>query len=81
METSRRNFNFLEPDLWLLTVVWVTVIMITLAVRPPHDAASPGAGVTSIREDEDAARSLGKNVVGYKMQALVLGGMIGASPA
>jgi branched-chain amino acid transport system permease protein len=32
----------------------------------------------SIREDEDAVRSLGKNVYAYKMQALVLGGVIGA---
>jgi neutral amino acid transport system permease protein len=31
-----------------------------------------------IREDEDAIRSLGKNVYAYKMQALILGGSIGA---
>jgi branched-chain amino acid transport system permease protein len=31
----------------------------------------------AIREDEDAATSLGKNVFAYKMQALVLGGVIG----
>ena len=31
-----------------------------------------------IREDEDAVRSLGKNIFAYKMQALVLGGVIGA---
>jgi neutral amino acid transport system permease protein len=30
-----------------------------------------------IREDEDAVRSLGKNVFAYKMQALLLGGVIG----
>jgi len=32
----------------------------------------------AIREDEDAVRSLGKNVIGYKMQSLVLGGLFGA---
>jgi len=32
----------------------------------------------AIREDEDAARSLGKNVFLYKMQSLILGGVIGA---
>jgi len=32
----------------------------------------------AIREDEDAVRSLGKNVVGYKMQSLILGGLFGA---
>ena len=31
-----------------------------------------------IREDEDAVRSLGKNVYTYKMQSLILGGVIGA---
>jgi branched-chain amino acid transport system permease protein len=31
-----------------------------------------------IREDEDAVRSLGKNVFAYKMQALILGGVFGA---
>ena len=37
-----------------------------------------GRVVKSIREDEDAVRALGKNVYVYKMQALVLGGVIGA---
>ena len=32
----------------------------------------------SIREDEDAARALGKNVVAFKMQSLMLGGLIGS---
>src|ERR671915_423298 len=37
-----------------------------------------GRVLKSIREDEDAVRSLGKNVYVYKMQALVLGGVLGA---
>lgn len=37
-----------------------------------------GRVLKGIREDEDAVRSLGKNVFGYKMQALVLGGGIAA---
>jgi branched-chain amino acid transport system permease protein len=37
-----------------------------------------GRVLKAIREDEDAVRSLGKNVVGYKMQSLVLGGLFGA---
>ena len=36
-----------------------------------------GRVVKAIREDEDAARSLGKNVYAYKMQSLVIGGVIG----
>jgi neutral amino acid transport system permease protein len=34
--------------------------------------------IVSVREDEDAVRALGKNVYVYKMQALVLGGVLGA---
>ena len=37
-----------------------------------------GRVLKGIREDEDAVRSLGKNVFAYKMQALVVGGVIGA---
>jgi branched-chain amino acid transport system permease protein len=37
-----------------------------------------GRVLKSIREDEDAVRSLGKNVYAYKMQALVVGGLFGA---
>ncbi|WP_276968408.1 branched-chain amino acid ABC transporter permease [Desertimonas flava] len=37
-----------------------------------------GSVLKSIREDEDAARSLGKNVLAFKMQSLVLGGVIGS---
>jgi neutral amino acid transport system permease protein len=36
-----------------------------------------GRVLRSIREDEDAVRSLGKNVFAYKMQALILGGVFG----
>jgi branched-chain amino acid transport system permease protein len=36
-----------------------------------------GRVLKAIREDEDAVRSLGKNVYSYKMQALVMGGVIG----
>ena len=37
-----------------------------------------GRLLRGIREDEDAIRSLGKNVFAIKMQALVIGGMLGA---
>lgn len=37
-----------------------------------------GRVLKGIREDEDAVRALGKNVFQYKMQALVLGGVIAA---
>ena len=36
-----------------------------------------GRVVRSIREDEDAARALGKNAYGYKVQSLIIGGVMG----
>lgn len=69
--------EFLGKDLWLLSVGWVVVIvttmLVTFLVRSPW-----GRVLKSIRENEDAVRSLGKNVQGFKMQALVLGGVLGA---
>ena len=51
--------------------------------RQPADRrtrAQPwGRVIKSIREDEDAARSPGKNVVAFKMQSLVIGGVIGGA--
>jgi branched-chain amino acid transport system permease protein len=76
---SRYDFlgmNWSGAQLWLALVGWVLVGLCTLLVwslvRSPW-----GRVVKAIREDEDAARSLGKNVYAYKMQALVLGGVIG----
>jgi len=63
-------------DLWSMTVGWVLVALSCLLVwalmRSPW-----GRVLRSIREDEDAVRSLGKNVFAYKMQSLVLGGVFG----
>lgn len=65
-------------DSWFLRIVcWVVlalvVLLVLLLMRSPW-----GRTVRGIREDEDAVRSLGKNVFLVKMQALVLGGVIGA---
>src|SRR5215218_8625030 len=64
-------------DLWVTLVGWILVALLSvltfLLMRSPW-----GRVVKSIREDEDAARALGKNVYVYKMQALVLGGICGA---
>ncbi len=63
--------------LWLLIVGWILVAIIAtlvyLLMRSPW-----GRVLRSIREDQDAARSLGKNVFMFKMQSLVIGGVIGA---
>jgi branched-chain amino acid transport system permease protein len=62
---------------WLRLVGWVVVALACLLVW--RLMKSPwGRVLKGIREDEDAVRSLGKNVFSYKMQSLVLGGVIGA---
>ena len=71
------DFRFDERQLWVMVAAWVLVALSALftwkVVRSPW-----GRALRSIREDEDAARSLGKNVFGYKIQALMLGGVFGA---
>jgi len=68
--------DFSERVTWVLTVGWILVALTSLVVYLLVN--SPwGRVLKAIREDEDAARSLGKNVFSYKMQALVLGGVLG----
>ncbi|MDN5746341.1 MAG: branched-chain amino acid ABC transporter permease [Nocardioidaceae bacterium] len=70
-------FTFSAPNLWVMTVGWILVALVcglvALLIKAPW-----GRVLRAIREDELAARSLGKNVFSMKMQSLVLGGMIGA---
>ena len=69
--------DFNERLTWVLTVGWILVALSCLVVfslmRSPW-----GRVLKAIREDEDAVRSLGKNVYSYKMQSLVLGGVLGS---
>ena len=62
---------------WVRFVAWTTVLLSAfvtyLLVRSPW-----GRLLRGIREDEDAIRSLGKNVFAIKMQALIIGGLFGA---
>ncbi|WNM25940.1 branched-chain amino acid ABC transporter permease [Demequina capsici] len=62
---------------WLVVVSWSMVAIFAwlfwMLARSPW-----GRVLKGVREDEDAVRSLGKNVYAYKMQALVIGGVIGA---
>lgn len=68
---------FSDRDLWVILVAWALVVvaslLVWLLVRSPW-----GRVLRAVREDEDAARSLGKNVFGYKLESLVLGGVIAA---
>jgi ABC-type branched-subunit amino acid transport system permease subunit len=76
-ESMTSFISFSRNDLWVMIVGWTLVVIICvylwLLMRSPW-----GRVLKSIREDEEAVRSLGKNVYWYKMQALVLGGVIGA---
>jgi len=71
------GLTFGRTQLWVMTVGWILLLLIMLVVwlsmRSPW-----GRVLKGIREDEDAVRSLGKNVYSYKMQALVFGGVVGA---
>lgn len=62
---------------WVRLVGWTLVAIsagiVWLLARSPW-----GRLLRGIREDEDAIRSLGKNVFAIKMQALVIGGAFGA---
>jgi ABC-type branched-subunit amino acid transport system permease subunit len=76
--TGRYFFNLFTGNQFFLVLVGWTILAIGtticwLLVRSPW-----GRVLKAIREDEDAARSLGKNAYSYKMQALILGGMFGA---
>ena len=69
---------FNHRQLWFMAWGWGLVLLATLLVRGL--IRSPwGRVLKSIREDEDAARAMGKNVVAFKLQAFVLGGVIGAT--
>jgi neutral amino acid transport system permease protein len=69
-------FTFDERSSWALIVGWTLILLASLLVwllmRSPW-----GRVIKAIREDEDAVRSLGKNVYAYKMQSLILGGVLG----
>ncbi|WJL94840.1 branched-chain amino acid ABC transporter permease [Microbacterium sp. ET2] len=71
-------FTYNETQWWvrimgLLTLAFA-VLVVWMLTRSPW-----GRTIKGIREDEDAVRALGKNVYAYKMQSLVLGGILAAA--
>ncbi|PSB49747.1 branched-chain amino acid ABC transporter permease [Chroococcidiopsis cubana CCALA 043] len=68
------NFtNYEKSGLMLISVLVLAFVVWRLEVL----ARSPwGRVLKAIREDEEVARALGKNVFWYKLQALMLGGAI-----
>jgi neutral amino acid transport system permease protein len=70
------NLRFSGADVWELFVGWLLVLLSVALVWKLVN--SPwGRVLKSIREDEDAATALGKNVFRFKMQSLILGGSFG----
>lgn len=65
------NGWFIRIVAWSLVVIFA--ILVWLLMRSPW-----GRVIKGIREDEDAVRSLGKNVYAFKMQSLIIGGVLGA---
>ena len=64
---------------WWVRILGILAIALA-AVTVWRLMTSPwGRVLKGIREDEDAVRALGKNVFAYKMQALVVGGVIAAA--
>jgi branched-chain amino acid transport system permease protein len=69
--------TFASNEFWVMTVGWLLVLLVGLIIYIVMN--SPwGRVLKSIREDEEAARSLGKNTYLYKMQSLIFGGVLGA---
>jgi branched-chain amino acid transport system permease protein len=62
---------------WFTVVTWV-IVALSLMVVLGLTSSPWGRALKGVREDEDAMRSLGKNVFAIKMQALVIGGLFGA---
>ena len=70
-------FTYNNVDWWVRILGLVAIALAAVTVW--RLMSSPwGRVLKGIREDEDAVRALGKNVFQYKMQALVLGGVIAA---
>lgn len=71
-------FAFNQNTLWTMILGWTLVVLATAVVwglsRSPW-----GRLLKAVREDEDAARALGKNVFALKLQAFVLGSFIGGA--
>jgi branched-chain amino acid transport system permease protein len=66
-----------ESLLPLLLVIWVTVAIAAITLN--YVQATPwGRVLRAIREDEDAARALGKNTLLYKLQSLAISALLGA---
>jgi len=63
-------------DQWWVIIIGVAIVAIVLLFVWSLMRSPWGRVIKGIREDEDAVRALGKNVFSFKLQALVVGGVI-----
>jgi len=70
--------RFLAPDNynWFYLMLVVIVILVAFGAIERIARSPWGRALRAIREDEDAADSLGKNVFAFKLQSLVVGAMV-----
>ncbi len=61
----------------LLVVAWAVALILTVVLARVQNTPW-GRVLRAVREDEDAARALGKNTIGYKLQSLVIASAIAA---
>lgn len=68
-------WTYTSDQWWVIIIgaisVTAAILVVWLLMRSPW-----GRVIKGIREDEDAVRALGKNVFSFKMQALIIGGVI-----
>jgi branched-chain amino acid transport system permease protein len=74
-----QNLGWSDPESLapLLIVVWVTVIVLTVVLRRTTDTPW-GRVLRAIREDEEAAKAVGKNPLSYKLQSLAIAAALAA---
>lgn len=65
-----------SADQWWVIIIGLVLVAIAVVFTWSLMRSPWGRVIKGIREDEDAVRSLGKNVFSFKMQALVIGGII-----
>ena len=72
-----KDTSFNDRQMWVITVAWALVALSSFVVWKLVN--SPwGRVMKAIREDEDAARAVGKNAFSYKLQSFIVGGIIAA---
>jgi branched-chain amino acid transport system permease protein len=73
------TLGFADPPLFtgLVIVTW-TIVVVSIVVLNRMQGTPWGRVLRAVREDEDAARALGKNTLWYKLQSLAVAAFFGA---